>query len=94
MYTFVQVLLKLCDASSLDYKYVRSQFMDDFRSLIIKTVDPNHFMFDWDDPDLDPDKKCMIDCRVHDSADSLFVMGLNSDSKTRDATITLLQYQQ
>ncbi|MCY4001245.1 MAG: DUF1828 domain-containing protein [Bacteroidetes bacterium] len=94
LYTFVQVLLKLSDASYLVYEYVRSQFMDDFRSLIIETVAPNRFIFDWNDPTLDPDKKYMIDCRVHDSADPLFVMGLNSDSKTRDATIALLQYQQ
>jgi hypothetical protein len=56
-------------------------------------VPENRRIFNWHDADNDPDGKYLIDCRINGMPKPVFVHALPGDDKTRDATITLLQFE-
>jgi hypothetical protein len=93
LYSFVQALLKITDVTYLTRERVRSTFMEDFRAFMEESVPENRREFDWHDPVHDPDGKYLIDCRIDGMPRPLFVHALLSDDKTRDATITILQFE-
>ncbi len=93
LYSFVQALLKISDVSYISRVRVQSMFMEDFRSLISETVPVNRRIFDWYDLQHDPQGKYTVDCRINGMQPPLFVHALPNDSKTRDATIALLQFE-
>jgi len=67
--------------------------LEKFKVLLSNTIDQNRLTFDWNDPHQDPLNKYVIDCRVNSLPQPLYICALTSDSKTRDATITLLQFE-
>jgi len=93
LYSFVQALLRITDVTYLSRERVRSTFMEDFRAFMEESVPENRRSFDWHDPHHDPDGKYLIDCRINGMPKPVFVNALLSDDKTRDATITLLQFE-
>ena len=93
LYTFVQALLKISDVSYLSRQQVRSTFMEDFRALLSEVVAEGRRRFDWSDHERDPRGMYTVDCRINGTPRSLFVHALPSDGKTRDTTITLLQFE-
>ena len=93
LYSFVQALLRITDVTYLSRERVRSTFMEDFRAFMEKSVPENRRSFDWHDPHHDPEGKYLIDCRINGMPKPVFVNALLSDDKTRDATITLLQFE-
>ena len=68
-------------------------FMEDFRAFMEETVPESRRDFDWHDPLHDPDGKYLIDCRINSMPKPIFVQALPNDDRTRDATITLLQFE-
>ena len=50
-------------------------------------------MFDWNDPLRDPQGMYTVDCRINGMPRPIFVHALPNDGKTRDATISLLQFE-
>lgn len=93
LYSFVQGLLRIADVSYLSRERVRSTFMEDLRSFIEERIPEERRSFDWHDPQHDPDGKYVVDCRVNGLTRPVFVYGLPSDDKVRDATIGLLQFE-
>jgi hypothetical protein len=93
LYSFVQALLRITDVTYLSRERVRSTFMEDFRAFMEETVPESRREFDWHDPLHDPDGKYLIDCRINSMPRPVFVQALPNDDKTRDATITLLQFE-
>jgi hypothetical protein len=93
LYNFVQALLKITDVSYLSRERVRSTFIEDFRAFMEESVPENRREFDWFDRKHDPEGKYQIDCRINSMPRPLFVQALPNDDKTRDATITLLQFE-
>ncbi len=93
LYSFIQALLRITDVTYLSRERVRSTFMEDFRAFMGETVPENRREFDWHDPLHDPGGKYLIDCRINGMPKPLFVQALPTDDKTRDATITLLQFE-
>jgi hypothetical protein len=72
---------------------ILSEFMEDFRTLMETAVPENRREFDWHDPVHDPDGKYLVDCRVNGMQRPLIIHALPDDDRTRDATITLLQFE-
>jgi hypothetical protein len=93
LFSFSQALLKISDVSYLSRERVRSTFMEDFRAFISETVPENRRAFDWHDPQHDPQGMYNVDCRVNGMNRPLLVFALLGDDKTRDATISLLQFE-
>ena len=93
LYSFVQALLRITDVTYLSRERVRSTFMEDFRAFMEETVPESRRSFDWHDPVHDPGGKYLIDCRINGMPKPVFVHALPNDDKTRDATITLLQFE-
>lgn len=93
LYSFVQGLLKITDVTYLSRERVRSTFMEDFKAFMEEAVPEHRRVFDWHDPVHDPDGKYTVDCRVNGMPKPILVHALPSDDKTRDATITLLQFE-
>ena len=93
LYSFVQALLRISDVSYLSRERVKSTFMEDFRALLTETLPEERISFGWNDPTHDPHGMHVVDCRVNDMPRPLFVHALGSDSRTRDATIALHQFE-
>ncbi len=93
LFTFVQALLKITDVIYLSRERVRSTFLEDFRSLISENVPIERRVFDWHDRARDPQGMYKVDCRINSMTRPLLVHALSTDDKTRDATITLLQFE-
>lgn len=93
LYSFAQALLKITDVSYLSRERVRSTFMEDFRALMTETVSENRRIFDWQDPQRDGPGMYSVDCRVNGTKRPLFVFALPGDDKTRDTTISILQFE-
>jgi hypothetical protein len=72
---------------------VRSTFMEDFRNFIRSQVPPDRIAFDWKDPENDARGHYPVDCRVNGTIRPLFIYALPSDSKVKDATISLLTFE-
>jgi len=58
-----------------------------------ETVPENRREFDWNDPVHDPGGKYLVDCLINSMPKPVHVHALPNDDKTRDATITLLQFE-
>ena len=93
LYSFVQGLLKITDVSFLSRERIRPTFKEDFRALLSEAVPEERRSFDWSDPEHDPNGMYTVDCRINGISRPLFVHGLASDRRTRDATIALLQFE-
>ena len=93
LYSFVQALLKITDVTYLSRERARSTFMDDFVSLLSQNVAEDRRTMDWHDDDHDPQGIYTVDCRINKMPLPVFVFALPNDDKTRDATITLLQFE-
>lgn len=93
LFSFVEVILKISDVDYLSRERVRSAFLEDFRDLICETVPKEHAEFEWHEPKHDPDCKYTVDCRVNERKTPLFIYALQNDDQTRDATISLLQFE-
>ena len=93
LYSYVQALLKISDVSFLSRERVRSMFMEDFREFVAQCVPEDRRVFHWRDPDHDPKGMYEVDCRINGSPRPLLCFALPNDAKTRDATITLLQFE-
>ncbi len=94
LYSFVQALIKISDVTYLTRERVRSTFLEDFRALIDQVVAKNSRVFDWHDPEHDPESLYAVDCRIDMTSDEpLFLYALQSDDKVKDATIGLHQFE-
>lgn len=94
LYNFIQAILRISDVTYLSRERVRSTFLEDFRAFMEETVPKNKRKFDWHDNERDPEGMYSVDCRVENANGTpLFVYALQSDDKTRDATIGFLQFE-
>ncbi|MYC77266.1 DUF1828 domain-containing protein [Candidatus Poribacteria bacterium] len=94
LYAFAQALLRIADVSYLSRERIQSTFTEDFRTLLSENVPKSRMRFDWSDPERDPEKNYIVDCRINGMREPLFVFALNSDNRTRDATIALHQFKE
>ena len=93
LFSFVQGLLRITDVTYLTRERVRTSFGDDFRALISTVVPAARRTFDWHDPLHDPEGKYVVDCHVNGLKRPLFIYALLNDDRTRDATISLHQFE-
>ena len=93
LYDFIQTLLRINDVSYLSREHVKSTFMDDFRTFIEENVPKSRRIFDWHHPKFDPEGSYLVDCYINNMKRPLMIFALPNDTKTRDATITLLQLE-
>ncbi len=93
LFDFVQALLRISDVTYLSRERVKSTFLDDFTALIQEQVPERRREFAWHHPNRDPEGNYPVDCRINGRASPLFVFALPNDSRTRDATISLLQFE-
>jgi hypothetical protein len=93
LFSFVQALCKVTDVSFLSRERVRSTFMEDFRNFMRKNVPEDRLEFDWREPSLDRAGNYPVDCRINRASPPLFVYALPNDDKVKDATISLLKFE-
>lgn len=93
LYNFIQALLKISDITFLSRERVQSTFMDDFRVFLQENIPSNRLLFDWHDPNNDPEGKYTVDCKVNGIPRPILIYALPDDDKVRDATIGLLQFE-
>ena len=94
LYDFAQALLRIACVSYLSQERVQFIFTEDFHTLLNENVPKARMCFDWSDPERDPQKNYVVDCRINGMKEPLFVFALNSNDKTRDATIALHQFKE
>lgn len=93
LYDFIQALLKISDVNYLSRERVRSTFEEDLRSFLLQEVPTDRVSLNWHHPELDPGAHYPVDIRINGLPDPIFLYGLPSDDRVRDATINLLQFE-
>ncbi len=93
LFSFVQALLKVTDVSYLSRERGKSTFMEDFKVFMKSNVPEDRLTFDWTDSERDPKGHYPVDCRINGMPRPLLVYALPSDSKVKDATISLLVFE-
>ena len=94
LYSFIQTLLKITDVTYLTRERVRSTFLEDFRAFLIAHIPEERRVFDWHDPQQDPEGNYPVDCRVNNMPRPLFIYALSNDDRVRDTTIGILHSEQ
>ncbi|MBM3500914.1 MAG: DUF1828 domain-containing protein [Armatimonadetes bacterium] len=93
LFSFIQALARISDVSYLTREQARSTFMEDLQAFLRSAVPEERLSFGWHDPSWDAVGKYTVDCRANGAATPLFIYGLPSDDRVRDAHIALLQFQ-
>lgn len=93
LYDFIQAIVRINDVNYLTRERVKSTFMEDFRAFMEEHVPSNRRDFDWNHPQLDRNGFYTVDCRINHRPKPIMVFALNNDTKTRDTTITLHQFE-
>jgi hypothetical protein len=94
LYSFIQALLKITDVSYIARERTRSTFLEDFRAFLVEHVPEERCVFDWHDPQQDPEGIYPVDCRVNNTPRPLFIYALSNDDRVRDTTISILHFEQ
>jgi hypothetical protein len=94
LYSFIQALLKITDVTYLTRERVRSTFLEDFRVFLVEHVPEERRIFNWHDPQKDPEGIYPVDCRVNNMPRPLFLYALSNDDRVRDTTIGILHFEQ
>jgi hypothetical protein len=94
LFNFIQALTKVTDLAFLSRERVKSTFMEDFKVFLTRAVPKERITFDWTDSLNDPSGHYPVDCRINHMKDPLFVYALPNDNRVRDATISLLKFEQ
>lgn len=93
-YNFIQCLINITDVTYLSRERVISTFMDDFRLFIKETVVPERLKFDYYYAERDSERKYPVDCFVNGIARPWHLHAINNDSKCRNVTVYIRQFQQ
>lgn len=94
-YSFVQALLKITDITYLFQDRGRSSvFMDELKAFLAQHIPAQRRTFDWYDMASDPGRRYVVDCRVNGMPRPLFIYGLPTDDRVRDATIGIQHFVQ
>ena len=93
LYNFVQALLKITAVNYLRREIVRSAFIEEFFAYMEETIPEDRREFNWHHPKHDPEGNYLVDCRINNSPQSIHVHALTGDDKTRDATISILNFE-
>ena len=93
LFSFIQALLRITDVRYLSRARTHTTFMDDFQALFRDKVPADRLTFNWRHPQRDPQGMYRVDCHVNAMPRPLVVHAVSRDGETRDATITLLQFE-
>jgi hypothetical protein len=93
LFTFLQALTKISDITYLKRERVRSLFMEEFRGYLGTAVPKENLTIDYVDADLDPESRYPIDALVRAAGHEIFVFAIQNDNRCRDATITILHFE-
>lgn len=90
-FTFMQGLNKISNLLFTQKDHIKSLFMEDFFDFL-KGVLGDRAIFNYTDPEKDEKKRYKVDCYLP-SRKPIFIFGVNTDDKCRDATIALLKFE-
>lgn len=93
LFNFVQALSKVTDISFLSREIVRSTFMEDLTAFVKSKVPPNRLELNWRDESRDSTGKYIVDFRINHMKRPVFLYGLPSEDKMKDAQISLLTFE-
>ena len=93
LWSFIQALIRISDLTYLSRSRVYSTFLEDLRGLIEEAVPEERRVFDWHDPEHDPEGKYSVDCRINGMQKPIYIFALTNDDRVRDATINILQFE-
>ena len=93
LYAFIQALMKVASITNLSRERTLATFLDDFRVMFEERIPESRREFDWHHPSHDPAGNYTVDCRINGMSKPIFVHALLNDRLTRDATITLHQFE-
>ena len=94
LYSLVQAMLRISDVTFLSRERVASAFMEDFKRFLSRILPEDRRKFEWSHPKHDPKRLYEVDCYVNgDRRRPIAIYGLTGDSRVRDATIALHQFE-
>lgn len=94
LFDYIQAINRIADIRLLTREIVRSTFLEDFRHVLQDLVPRERRTFDWHDPVHDPDGVYSVDARINEREEPIFVYALSNNNRVKDATISLLKFEQ
>ena len=96
LHDFIQCLIRVTDISLLKREVVRSLSLEEFRGFVSEVARETgwHADVNYVDHDIDPDGRYPVDVRLSRNGTQVFAFGIHTDNKYRDATITILYFEQ
>ena len=94
LFDYIQALSRITDIRLLSREIVRSTFLEDFREVLQETVPRERRSFNWHDPVHDPDGMYSVDARINERKEPIFIYALSNNNRVKDATISLLKFEQ
>ena len=70
------------------------EFRRGFADLVMETLPEDRVSFDWNDPSWDWNGEYTVDCRVNGMTSPLYLHALGTNTRARDATITIYRFQE
>ena len=92
IFTFSQALLKVGDFSMWRSEGIKNLFMENFRQILPECIGGRGYSFNYHYQKFDPDGIYPIDCLILGKRNSVHVYAVNSDSKAKDAIISMRYY--
>jgi hypothetical protein len=91
LFNFLQGLNKISDISFTKKDRIKTLFFQEFEGFL-REVLGDRAIFDYADPDKDPNGKYEVDCYIP-ARMPIFIFGISTVDKCRDTTITLLKFK-
>lgn len=93
LFSFIQGILQITNMSWVSREIIHSLFMEQFQSLMEDLIPEERREFNWYEKRFDKEGKYTVDCYINGAPTPTLVHALNNDTKTRDTTITLHQFE-
>lgn len=92
--SFIHAIAQVADVDFLAREVVASTFMEDFRGLLRARVRADRLRFGYHDEERDPERTYVADAAIRRNGEWLFGFGVPNDARAKDATITLMTFEQ
>ena len=94
VFTFTQGILKVSDMALWKRERAKNMFMENFKKAIPEAVGTRDFIFDYSDPQIDPEANYPVNCLVTGKKGlHIHIYAAHTDGKAKDSMVSMYYYE-